>query len=226
MTGSQPVVLNRFTISAGRDMIATKAFVGKMVCRMKKRRIAVYLRKWDEGMLTKQVYVPEERKRQLLSMRNPYRKKEMEAVWILLSDAFELEGRPLEDVHPRLLPSGQWAGEGASFSLTHEGGYVAVAIASFPVGIDLVLNGDQRLSKRLRESISTAEERNSNWTTASLFAAKEALFKRDGGTGFIPSSIHVFREKDRLFTKEIGDLTLALASSEPFEDIEVELRIA
>ena len=59
-----------------------------------------------------------------------------------------------------------------------------------------------------------------------LFAAKEALFKRDGGTGFIPSSIHVFREKDRLFTKEIGDLTLALASSEPFENIEVELRIA
>ena len=205
-------------------MIATKAFVGKMVCRMKKRRIAVYLGKWEDDTVFSRTYIPDDRAKQFMAMRNPRRKKEMEAVWSLLSYALAQEGMSLEQIHPRLLPSGKWTGNDVNFSLSHEGKHVAVALSNHPIGIDIVLNNDRRLSDQLRQHISTSEELASDWTTGALFAAKEAVFKRDGGSWFAPSTIDVLREKERVFAAEIADMTMALASSVPIFKEQIVIR--
>ena len=225
MTGSQPVVLNRFTISASRNIIAMPDFLGnRWFCDMEENRIAVYLGTWDDDSIFPRTFVPEERSKQLFAMRNSRRKKEMEAVWSLLSYALGQEGISLEQIHPRLLPSGKWIGNDVNFSLSHEGKHVAVALSNHPIGIDIVLNNDRRLSDQLRQHISTSEELASDWTTGALFAAKEAVFKRDGGSGFAPSTIDVLREKERVFAAEIADMTMALASSLPIFKEQIVIR--
>lgn len=191
---------------------------------MKEDRIAVYLGKWEDDTVFSRTYIPDDRAKQFMAMRNPRRKKEMEAVWSLLSYALAQEGMSLEQIHPRLLPSGKWTGNDVNFSLSHEGKHVAVALSNHPIGIDIVLNNDRRLSDRLRQHISTSEELASDWTTGALFAAKEAVFKRDGGSGFAPSAIDVLREKERVFAAEIADMTMALASSVPIFKEQIVIR--
>lgn len=193
-------------------------------CDMKENRIAVYLGKWEDDTVFSRTYIPDDRAKQLMAMRNPRRKKEMEAVWLLLSYALGQEGMSLEQIHPRLLPSGKWTGNDVNFSLSHEGKRVAVALSSHPIGIDIVLNNDRRLSDRLRQHISTPEELASDWTTGALFTAKEAVFKRDGGSGFVPSTIDVLQEKEKVFAAEIADMTMALASSLPIFKEQIVIR--
>lgn len=193
-------------------------------CDMKENRIAVYLGKWEDDTVFSRTYIPDDRAKQFMAMRNPRRKKEMEAVWSLLSYALGQEGMSLEQIHPCLLPSGKWTGNDVNFSLSHEGKRVAVALSSHPIGIDIVLNNDRRLSDRLRQHISTPEELASDWTTGALFAAKEAVFKRDGGSGFVPSTIDVLQEKERVFAAEIADMTMALASSLPIFKEQIVIR--
>lgn len=194
-------------------------------CDMEENRIAVYLGTWDDDSIFPRTFVPEDRAKQLLAMRNPRRKKEMEAVWSLLGYALAQKGMSLEQVHPCLLPTGKWTGNDVNFSLSHEGHHVAVAISSHPIGVDIVLNNDRRLSDQLRQHISTSEEATSDWTTGALFAAKEAVFKRDGGRAFAPSTIGVLPEKERVFAFEIADMTIALASSRPISKDQIEIRL-
>ena len=226
MTGSQPVVLNRFTISASRDIIAVKDYLGnRWFCDMKENRIAVYLGKWGKEDTFPLSYVPEDRERQLLRMNNPRRKKEMEAVWSLLGYALKEEGLSPEKINLRLLPSGKWASDQLFFSLSHEGNYAAVALSTHPIGVDIVFRNDERLSDRLRKHISTPEEYSSEWSTAALFAAKEAIFKRDGGTAFVPSSINVLFENERVFANEFDGLVVAVASSDLLSPSVVDLHL-
>lgn len=184
----------------------------------------MYLGKWEDDTVFSRTYIPDDRAKQFMAMRNPRRKKEMEAVWSLLSYALAQEGMSLEQIHPRLLPSGKWTGNDVNFSLSHEGKHVAVALSNHPIGIDIVLNNDRRLSDQLRQHISTSEELASDWTTGALFAAKEAVFKRDGGSWFAPSTIDVLREKERVFAAEIADMTMALASSVPIFKEQIVIR--
>ena len=192
---------------------------------MKEKRIAVYLGKWGKEDTFPLSYVPEDRERQLLRMNNPRRKKEMEAVWSLLGYALKEEGLSPEKLKLRLLPSGKWASDQLFFSLSHEGNYVAVALSTYPIGVDIVFRNDERLSDRLRKHISIPEEYSSEWSTAALFAAKEAIFKRDGRTAFVPSSINVLFENERVFAQEIDGLVIAVASSDLLSPSAVDLHL-
>ena len=151
------------------------------------------------------------------SCRNAELRKYMTADWLLLETAirrsFSLE---LSDLNPVKRPSGKWTCDRVHFSLTHTENLVAVAVSDRPVGIDaenlasltekyarLGTPPEKVIGKILskEESYEPTDDRIAD--LAYLWTAKEAAFKKEDKSRFIPSKITVRNESvvSRLFVR-------------------------
>lgn len=130
----------------------------------------------------------------------------MAYAWLLLEKALAIDG-----LNPRMagaipLPNGGYRLADGYLSWSHDGNLVALALSSFPVGIDIVDEKDPRFaSDRFLSFIAAEDEIDSGLGAARLFAMKEALFKKMNGKAFVPKEIDVmpsisefvFLEEDR-----------------------------
>ncbi len=123
-------------------------------------------------------------------------KREKYAAFMLLDAAlWRSFGLSLSDAAPYRTDSGKWVSDSVYFSISHSDSAVAVAVARTPIGADI-----EPITKRAREGALAArimegaelaayesapdEKRSEIFTSA--WAAREAEFKREGGSSLFP----------------------------------------
>ena len=158
-----------------------------------------------DGPLPNLLLTPE-RELEMARVSSPKRRREMAYAWLLLEKALAIDG-----LNPRMagvipLPNGGYRLADGYLSWSHDRNLVALALSSFPVGIDIVDEKDPRFaSDRFLSFIAAEDEIDSGLGAARLFAMKEALFKKMNGKAFVPKEINVmpsiskfvFLEEDR-----------------------------
>lgn len=113
-------------------------------------------------------------------------RRQRQCAWLLLGQLLHEVGLDEQSAELRLLPDGKWTGNGVFVSLSHCDGFVAAAVSSNPVGID-VEPVDRTISTRLYTKIATLNElalygqNPSNESLLGLWTAKEAAFKASDG---------------------------------------------
>ena len=113
-------------------------------------------------------------------------KKHRLCAWLLLQKLLSEAGFDEQSAELRLLPCGKWTGKDVFVSLSHCDGFVAAAVSSRSVGID-VEPTSRLVSPQLYNRIATDNERAlygqtpSNQTLLGLWTAKEAAFKASDG---------------------------------------------
>ena len=145
---------------------------------------------FEEGEITPS------RREEILSCKDARVKREKGAVFALLRLALfhALELR-IEDTDLKKLPSGKWVCSKCFFSLSHSREGAAVAVSLKDVGIDRAEADDRRFTQRLYEKITTPNERvfygahPEKTTVAALWTKKESLFKKEGGSAYLPFKI-------------------------------------
>ncbi len=140
----------------------------------------------------------ETRQRQINEATDERVKRERYYAWRLLEHAvWHSKGKSLADMELTLAPTGRWESPHIFLSIAHSRDLIAVALSNAPIGVDLEPIGSprpERFAERmlnegeLQEYRSTSEgERLAllyrKWTE------KESLFKRIGGSSFIPKEI-------------------------------------
>ncbi len=102
--------------------------------------------------------------------------------------------------------TGKYMSNVCHLSLSHSGDYVAVAISSKPIGIDIEKNKSH--DKELLDKILSTSERNNNYTKQDiplLWTRKESEFKRRNLSVFIPNITKINKNFVRSF--EFADVT-------------------
>lgn len=140
---------------------------------------------------------PAARAAEIASCRNEGVRAGKYYVWKLLEYALrEVCGLDIADVSFKREKSGKWRAEGVEFSLSHSCDVVAVALARFPVGVDVELCDAARFSRAFAEKILTAKEKEDLKGTGdaasycnALWTKKEAVFKCAGGSVFRPEAV-------------------------------------
>lgn len=135
---------------------------------------------------------------QIDSAKNERVKRERYFAWRLLEHAvWHSKGKSLQEIELSLSPSGKWESPHLFLSITHSKDLVAVALSNAPVGIDLEPIGSPR-PERFAERVLTEEEMAEYRSTEECdrlaliyrkWTEKESLFKKEGGTAFIPKEI-------------------------------------
>ena len=140
----------------------------------------------------------EERQAQIDSSGSERVKRERYFAWRLLEHAvWHSKGKSLSEMQPTLFKSGKWESPHIYLSITHSKDLVAVAISNAPVGIDLEPIGSPR-PERFAERVFSEEEMAEYRSTKEgerlaliyrKWTEKESLFKRAGGSSFVPKNI-------------------------------------
>lgn len=162
----------------------------------------VYAAAFDKTVEVTNVY-PSARNDYISAASDPDLKRSRFAVWRLLERALhEKFGFFVADLDIVFDASGKWysANGKACFSLSHSGDMIAVAVSDKPVGVDIQL-ADSFLQKNdafarriLNETELTgyfaAPVESRALFLAEHWAAKECVFKLNGGGAFIPAKIN------------------------------------
>lgn len=144
------------------------------------------------------LHLPIERRREIEAVSNRRVAREKAYATELLKYAMDRSlGLKLKRAELERLPSGKWVSPFCKFSISHSGGFCAVAISKNPVGVDIEPvvrpNSEKFAQKVLTASeLSEYEALMGDDQTEFLilkWCEKESVFKRDGTDAFVPSSI-------------------------------------
>ena len=142
--------------------------------------------------------VPVERAEEIAGCTNSEVRRQKFYAWKLLEKALlNSFGLKIEELKITRSENGKWECPLLSFSLSHSGDMVAVAVSGKPIGVDIEKRDLSRFTDALAEKTVTKSEeealsRLSNDRAAALNALwtkKEAIFKLSGGKSFQPKRI-------------------------------------
>ena len=162
-------------------------------------KVRVYVAEFDDGVEIKDV-TPPIRNAAIASATDSLLKRQRYCVWQLLDYALrQTLGKGVDEL-TFATKDGRWSVDGAYFSLSHSRHAVAVAVClTESVGVDIEYVAQDRFAQRLAQRVMTEEELRARQSLsdefkvyhfASVWTKKEAIFKRDGGEKFQPSSIN------------------------------------
>lgn len=134
---------------------------------------------------------PNERQIEIDNCSNQKTKDEKYYVWKLLEyalkDGFNLN---IEDLKFKKEANGKWVSDKISFSLSHSGELVAVAISQIPYGIDIQKIDDKDCLPIMERILNDYEKKCLPYVQENgfyrTFAIKEACFKASNDSGFVP----------------------------------------
>ena len=171
----------------------------------------------------------EERQAQIDKARSERVKRERYFAWRLLEHAlWHSKGKTTSEMELTLSPSGKWESPYIYLSITHSGDLVAVALSNAPVGIDLEPIGSprpERFAERVLGKEEMAEYRSTEESDRLAliyrkWTEKESLFKKEGGTAFIPKAIDTTQGGVISYELEMnGDIYFLSVATDNLEDI-------
>ena len=162
--------------------------------------VDLYIARLPEAVTLSPVY-PKERWEQIQSAACERVRRERYVAWRLLEWALLRSfGMKMEKAAPRLLNTGKWVSDNVHFSISHTEGAVAVAVSRAPVGVDIELIAQRECQQQLARRFMTEREldaylaapegeREERFTAA--WVLREAAFKREGGSTFVPREVAV-----------------------------------
>ena len=173
--------------------------------------VCVYVAEFDDTVTVRAVE-PSIRNEQIAVATNPILKRQRYCVWRLLDFALrQTTGKGVDELTFTRDANGKWASDGAYFSLSHSRYAVAVAVCRTErVGVDVEYVACDRFNQRLADRILTANERATfdsllqderSQALVEIWTKKEAVFKRDGGSNFLPKAINTC--EDGSFAKKV-----------------------
>lgn len=185
-----------------------------------KSRCDMYLSKIPENVSVTEVF-PSSRNEEINSVTNETLRKEKYWSWKTLEYAlFRSFGHKISDLKFSKSKSGKWSCDKCFFSISHSGGYVAVAVSNKEIGIDIeeITAFEKRCSDEgffpsmikhvvgKKEAIpQTSPELLKLWTQ------KESIFKCQNSKSFNPAKIQI--SEDTCTCKLVHDGTEFLCSA-------------
>ena len=191
---------------------------------MKKDFTHVYIAKIPEKIGDTSNIFPIERREYIENTKNADVRQARYYVWRLLDVAIKkCLGKDIKNLS-FAVDGGRWSTPTCHISLSHGGGYAAVALSSGPVGVDIepltrphAKNFAERIltSSELKRYEKTAE-REKESELIRLWSKKEAIFKSLGKSAFMPQKIDTvaYLCEDRLLNTPDCELVLAIAHGE------------
>lgn len=161
-----------------------------------KRVLDVYIAKLPSGDISAPL-IPEEREREVRSVRADTVRREKYFVWRLLEHAI-LNSFEMDISSARLTRSngGKWISPYFYLSLSHSKDALAVAVSTHPVGVDvegLIEPRAQTFAVRVLnsaeyEQYTQLDEESKTMFLTRCWTLKESDFKRSNDTAFIPAA--------------------------------------
>lgn len=144
------------------------------------------------------LHFPAKRREEIMAVSNENVRREKIYATQLLEYAMERSlGVKLHRAELERLPSGKWISPACEFSISHSGGYCAVAISRKPIGVDIELV-KKPSSEKFAERVLTEREL-SEYNLLSgeqaleylikKWCEKESIFKAGRADAFVPSAI-------------------------------------
>ena len=168
---------------------------------MKKENFCdIYVARIPSGEMVFESLYPESREAEVAGVRNERVRREKYFVWRLFALALKKSlDINIKDLEIKKNANGKWLAEGISFSLSHGGDAVAVALSSGAVGIDiepLSAVKNENIAKRVlteREmlELDLIPENEKREYIVKKWTAKEAIFKSLDEPTFSPGTIEV-----------------------------------
>ncbi len=166
----------------------------------------IYIASIPSNIEISDVYPPQ-RNSEILEVKNEKVRAEKYCVWRLLINGVEFSlGRSFNSFKFKKMQNGKWVCDEFCFSLSHGDGMLAVAISDTDVGIDIqrVKPVTEALAKRTmsnREYTSylSLDDNEKDVYFTTVWAKKEAIYKRGGYESFIPSVIDTFEVQSDSF---------------------------
>ncbi len=159
---------------------------------------------------------PKEREKQILSCISEKAKREKYLVWKLLAIALKRSlGLQMEDCRFEKKENGQWVCDKCYFSLSHSHDVLAVAISTFPVGVDVeyIKTHNWKVAKKVftQEELATfsllTEEEKADFFVKK-WTQKESVFKQNGNLeNFSGESMRIEKETSRYYLSIASDYT-------------------
>lgn len=170
---------------------------------MEKMPVFVYLSQLNTE--PSQIFPPA-REEEISSCSNERVRLQKIAVWHVLQSGLQhAYGLDIRNAAVQKTACGKWESAKCCFSLSHTDRGVAVAVSDKAVGVDREDLPNPKLTRALFERIATRAERArcgdapTEAEIAALWTKKEALFKRDGGSVFLPQRIETAGENCATF---------------------------
>ncbi len=151
---------------------------------------------------------PECRWKEIVESTSEKVKKQKYAVWQLLKWVIENQyNLKFEDIVFSKSSNGKWLADKFCFSLSHTSDFVAVCIDNQPIGLDIEVLNEQKMTKKLFEHIATDKEKTKCLSPvakdiAILWTKKESVFKYMDKGGFVPYKIET---EDYLTSSMVSD---------------------
>ena len=150
--------------------------------------VSVYIRKWPFD--TTEDIFPEERLLEIDNSTNLKVKGQKFYAWKLLEYAMSEEfGLDLSNSGLKK-DSNKWCSNKCEFSISHTGDFVAVAVSTHKVGIDIEECNEQRFNRLKTKIVHPKEQAIEGISLCKLWTDKEALFKKSNKRNFIPNKIN------------------------------------
>lgn len=148
---------------------------------------------------------PPERNHEIKIAKNESVQRQKYFVWKLLAYALKHSfGKDITKFSFKKSTSGKWKCDGAEFSLAHSENAVAVAVSTFPVGVDIEIEKreiDERVSLKILNECEYLEYLSSNEKRAFLlkkWVEKESVFKSLDQNGFFTSQPKTYSTHTRV----------------------------
>ena len=143
------------------------------------------------SVFTFEKIIPYERQSEIDLTNNQENKSEKYFVWRLLEWVFlNVYQKKMEDITFKKEKNGKWFCDFCSFSLTHRKGFVAIALSSDPIGVDVekinvpVKNFDEKiLTKKERDSLNLLSKKEKDKALILKWSLKESIYKMDNAVG-------------------------------------------
>ena len=150
--------------------------------------VSVYIRKWPFD--TTEDIFPEERLFEIDNATNLKVKGQKFYAWKLLEYAMSEEFGFCLSNSGLKKDSGKWYSNKCEFSISHTGDFVAVAVSTYKVGIDIEECDEQRFNRLKTKIVHTKEQFVEGISLCKLWTDKEALFKKSDKKNFVPNKIN------------------------------------
>ena len=161
------------------------------------RKTAVYVARVTDGITEIDKIFPPERRALIENTGNESLRRERYSAWKLLEYALsDSRGIDISSIDFKLSEGGKWLADGIYFSLSHTSALVAAAVSDYSVGVDIEevrRTASARLPERtltereLREYGTLLECERDEYLIAK-WSGKEALFKKEDLSSFVPKS--------------------------------------
>ncbi len=159
----------------------------------------VYVLPLEEGLPMEAVYPPQ-RQQEIAQAQGELRQRK-QAAWMALEQGLRHAfGADIHKLTFQKTPAGKWTCKEYGISLTHTEGAVAVAVSNDPVGVDM--ENAQAFAPKFaaqprdsfcRRALTAREQAKYPDPDLAAFLAlwtrKESIFKRQGGSRFVPNEI-------------------------------------